>query len=184
MQTQQIPVKFAVPTRDQVSDANKAVFDQISKAFGDVPNLYAVLAWNETALPDFLRLQNRVSTLDSKEREIINLVVTEGNNCDYTRRAHSMLAKTHGFTDDQILAIRKVDITFNDRYRALSRFVHETATSGGSPTQGSVDALFEAGYNLANFIDIIIVIGDQTIANYLYNIIRIPVDFPEVRTIR
>jgi AhpD family alkylhydroperoxidase len=183
MQTQQIPVKFTVPTRDQVSDANKTVFDQISKAFGNVPNLYAVLAWNETALVDFLQLQNRVSTLDSQEREVINLVVTEINDCDYTRRAHSMLAKSHGFTDDQVLSIRKVDITFNDRYRALSRFVHETATSGGNPTQESVDALFEAGYDLANFIDIIIVVGDQITANYLYNITRIPVDFPEVPTI-
>ncbi len=44
-------------------------------------------------------------------REIINLVVTEVNDCDYTRRAHSMLAKSHGFTDEQVLAIRKVDIT-------------------------------------------------------------------------
>jgi AhpD family alkylhydroperoxidase len=183
MQTQQHPPRFAVPTRNQVSEANKATFDQIKQAFGTVPNLYAILAWNETALPDFLQLQNRQSTLTPQEREIINLVVTEVNDCDYTRRAHSMLAKNHGFTDAQVLAIRKVDVSFDDRYLALSRFVHQTASNGGRPTQESVDALFEAGYDLANFIDIIITIGDQTTANYLYNITRIPVDFPEVPTI-
>jgi AhpD family alkylhydroperoxidase len=184
MSTQQFPVIFAVPTRDQVSDTNKAVFDQLTQAFGTVPNLYAILAWNESALPDFLHLQNRKSTLTPREREIINLVVTEVNDCDYTRRAHTALAKSQGFTDDQILAIRKVEVTFDDRYRALSRFVHETAACGGRSSQDLIDDLFQAGYDLAGFIDIIITIGDQTTANYLYNSTRIPIDFPEVPAIR
>ena len=39
-----------VPTRDQVSPANQALFDQLKKGLGMVPNLYATLALSLPAL--------------------------------------------------------------------------------------------------------------------------------------
>ena len=50
--------QFAVPTRDEVSENNQAIFDNLNKALGFVPNLYAYYAKNETALGDYLFLQN------------------------------------------------------------------------------------------------------------------------------
>jgi len=67
---------FNVPTREQVSENNQAIFDQLKKGVGFVPNLYATYAYNDTALGDYLALQNRKSTLKAKEREVINLVVS------------------------------------------------------------------------------------------------------------
>lgn len=66
--------KFTVPTRGEVSENNQAIFDNLQKGLGFVPNLYAYYAKNETALGDYLALQNRKSTLKVKEREVINLV--------------------------------------------------------------------------------------------------------------
>lgn len=43
-------VTFEVPTREQVSPNNQAIFDHMQSAFGMVPNLYATFALNETAL--------------------------------------------------------------------------------------------------------------------------------------
>jgi len=65
--------KFQVPTRDEVSENNQAIFDNLQKGLGFVPNLYAYYAKSETALADYLALQNRKSTLKAKEREVINL---------------------------------------------------------------------------------------------------------------
>jgi len=45
-------VTFEVPTRDQVSENNQAIFDHMKSAFGLVPDLYATFALNETALQD------------------------------------------------------------------------------------------------------------------------------------
>ena len=42
------------------------------------------------------------------------------------------------------------------------------------------DEFFEAGYTKANFVDVMIVIGDKITSNYLHNITQIPVDWPEV----
>ena len=173
-------VTFKVPTRDQVSPNNQKIFDQTQKAFGRVPNLFATFALNETALADYLALQNRKSTLSAKEREIINLVVSQVNDCKYCVPAHTAVGKMHGFTDDQILEIRRAQISFDGKYDALAKFVKETAINRGRPSENAADALFEAGYTKANVVDIMMIIGDKIISNYLHNFTQIPVDWPEV----
>jgi uncharacterized peroxidase-related enzyme len=173
-------VTFEVPTRDQVSANNQAIFDHMQGTFGMVPNLYATFALNETALADYLALQNRKSTLSAKEREIINLVVSQVNECNYCVPAHTAVSKMYGFTDEQILEIRRAQVSFNSKYDALSKFVKETAINRGRPSENASDALFEAGYSKANLIDIMMIIGDKIISNYLHNFTQIPVDWPAV----
>ena len=173
-------VTFEVPKRDQVSESNQAIFDHMQKAFGMVPNLYATFALNETALADYLALQNRKSTLSAKEREIINLVVSQVNECKYCTAAHTAVAMMNGFTDEQVLEIRRAQITFNDKFAALAKFVKETTINKGRPSEVAYDEFFEAGYTKANFVDVMIVIGDKITSNYLHNITQIPVDWPAV----
>jgi uncharacterized peroxidase-related enzyme len=173
-------VTFKVPTREHVSPDNQKIFDHMQKTLGRVPNLYATFALNETALADYLALQNRKSTLSAKEREIINLVVSQVNDCNYCVPAHTAVGKMHGFTDDQILEIRRAEISFNDKYDALAKFVKETTVNRGRPSENAADAIFEAGYTKANVVDIMVIIGDKIIRNYLHNFTQIPVDWPEV----
>ena len=173
-------VTFEVPTRDQVSPGNQAIFDHMQSAYGMVPNLYATFALNETALADYLAFQNRKTTLSAKEREIINLVVSQLNDCKYCVPAHTAVGKMHGFTDKQILEIRRAQISFDSKFDALAKFVCETAINKGRPSEKTADALFEAGYTKANVVDIMMIIGDKIISNYLHNFTQIPVDWPEV----
>jgi uncharacterized peroxidase-related enzyme len=180
MTTEKTTVTFKVPTRTEVSAPNQAIFDHMQTAFGMVPNLYATFALNETALGDYLALQNRKSTLSAREREIINLVVSQINDCRYCVPAHTAVAKMNGFTDGQVLEIRRAQVSFDKKYDALAKFVKETTLNRGRASQNTIDAFFEAGYNKANLIDVMIVIGDKTISNYLHNITQIPVDWPEV----
>lgn len=174
---------FSVPTREEVSEKNKGIFDHMQSAFGKVPNLYATFALNETALADYLALQNRKSTLSVKEREVINLVVSQVNDCKYCVPAHTAVAKMYGFTDEQVLAIRRADYFFDSKLDALAKFVRETAFNRGRPSEKALNAFFDEGYNNANLVDVMMVIGDKIISNYLHNITQIPVDWPEVSKI-
>lgn len=169
---------FSVPTRANVSANNQAIFDNLQKGLGFVPNLYATFAYSETALGDYLTLQNRKSSLKAKEREIINLVVSQVNGCIYCQSAHTALGKMNGFTEDQILEIRSGKASFNEKFDALAKFVKETTINRGKPSHTTVDALFAAGYDKANLVDILIVIGDKIISNYFHGITQIPIDFP------
>jgi uncharacterized peroxidase-related enzyme len=172
---------FTVPTRSEVSPANQAIFDSLQKGLGFVPNLYATFALNETALNDYLAFQNRKSTLRAKERELINLVVSEVNDCLYCLSAHTVLGKMNGFSDEQILEIRSGEVSFDAKLDALAKFVRDTTIQRGKPAPESVEQLFAAGYTQANVIDILIVIGDKIVSNFLHGVTQIPIDFPVAR---
>lgn len=171
--------QFQVPTRNDVSANNQNLFDGLQKSLGFVPNLYATFALNETALSDYLTLQNRKSTLKAKEREVINLAVSQVNECLYCLSAHTALGKMNGFSDAQILEIRTGKASFDPKLDALARFAREITLHRGNPDPAVTDNLLAAGYTQANLIDILIVIGDKIISNFLFGVTKIPVDFPE-----
>ena len=61
---------------------------------------------------------------------------------------------------------------------ALPRFSTADAVNFAKATEESKEAFFAAGYNEANMIDVIIVVGDKIISNYLHNLTEFEIDFP------
>ncbi|ESQ82024.1 hypothetical protein AEAC466_19085 [Asticcacaulis sp. AC466] len=169
---------FTVPTRDAVSPANQAIFDQLQKSLTFVPNLFATFALSETALGTYLTLQNAKSSLSGKAREVVNLVVSQVNDCEYCLAAHTMLGKMAGFSDAQILEIRQGRVSFDAKLDALALFVRETALKRGHTDAATTQAFLDAGWSQGNLVDVVMAIGDKTISNYLHAVTQIPVDFP------
>jgi uncharacterized peroxidase-related enzyme len=169
---------FSVPTRDDVTPDNQAIFDNLKKALGFLPNLYATFAYSPTALGTYLALQNAKSSLKPKEREVINLVVSQVNDCEYCLAAHTALGKMLGFTDAQILEIRRGRASFDPKLDRLIRFVREIAEKRGHVSAATTDAFLAAGWSQTNLVDAIMVVGDKSISNYLHSTTKIPVDFP------
>ncbi|MEM9340491.1 MAG: carboxymuconolactone decarboxylase family protein [Bacteroidota bacterium] len=169
---------FNVPTREEVSENNQAIFDQLEKGVGFVPNLYATYAYNETALGDYLTLSNRKTTLSNKEKEVVNLVVSQVNECIYCLSAHTAIGKMNGFSDEEILEIRTGQASFDTKLDALAKFVKNSVVNRSKPDQEVTENLLAAGYTKANLVDIVIAIGDKTISNFLHGATQIPVDFP------
>lgn len=171
---------FTIPTREQVSPANQAIFDNLTKMVGHVPNLYAVFANSETALGNYLTFANGKTSLRAKEKEVVNLVTSQVNNCVYCLSAHTALGKLQGFTDEQIIEIRKAEITFDAKLDALAKAVKSLAENKGHATAEALANFYAAGYTEGNLVDVILVIGDKTITNYLHAATDIPVDWPAV----
>lgn len=170
--------KFTVPVRGEVSDNNQAIFDNLQKGLGFVPNLYAYFAKNETALADYLAFQNRKSTLNSKEKEIVNLVTSQINGCRYCQSAHTVLGKMNGFSDEQILEIRKGTASFDEKLNALANFTASVVENRGKATKETLQNFLNAGYSEANLIDVVIAVGDKIVSNYTHNLTNIEIDFP------
>lgn len=170
--------KFNVPSRGEVSASNQTIFDNLEKGLGFVPNLYAYYAKNDTALADYLALQNRKSTLTAKEREIVNLVVSEYNGCRYCQSAHTLIGKMNGLSEDQVLEVRGGTAAFNEKLNALAVFTLSTISNRGRATEEAKTLFFEAGYTEVNMIDVVIVIGDKVISNFIHNLAGFEIDFP------
>ncbi|WP_298146568.1 carboxymuconolactone decarboxylase family protein [Flavobacterium sp.] len=169
---------FSVPQREEVSTVNQGIFDNLHKMIGFVPNLYAFYAHNETALSDYLALQNRKSTLTGKQREVINLVTSQINGCRYCQSAHSVFGKYAGLSEEQILEVRGGSASFDPKLDALVRFTAEVVSNRGKVSEDAKELFFQAGYSVANLIDVVIVVGDKIISNYLHNLTGIEIDWP------
>jgi alkylhydroperoxidase AhpD family core domain len=167
-----------VPTRNDVSPTNQALFDILHKRLSFVPNLYATLAHSENALGNYIALQNAKSSITGKARETVNLVVSQVNDCEYCLAAHTVASKMSGLTDAQILEVRGGTAHFDPKLDALARLVKAVATQRGKVDSLLVEAFFDAGWTKENLVDTMVTIGDKIITNYLHAVTRVAVDFP------
>lgn len=168
---------FTVPTRDQVAPSNQEIFDKLNKALGFVPNLYAAIAYSENGLARYLDYQNAKTTLSNKEKEAVNLIVSEINNCLYCKSAHTVIGKMNGFTDEQLVNIRKGKAE-NPKLNALVKLAASITKNRGRADAALVDEFFAQGYRNENLVDLILQVSDKTAMNYLHNLTQIPIDFP------
>jgi AhpD family alkylhydroperoxidase len=123
----------------------------------------------ETALGTYLALQNAKSSIKGKAREVINLVVSQVNGCDYCQAAHTMLGKMDGFDDVQILKMRRGHTNFDLKLHVLTWFTKSVIEQRGHVVPATVEDFLDAGWTKENLIDTLIVIGDKTISDYLGN---------------
>ncbi|SHG55311.1 carboxymuconolactone decarboxylase family protein [Flagellimonas flava] len=172
---------FNVPKREEVSSGNQAIFDNLEKMLGFVPNLYATYAYSENALGNYLNFSNAKTSLKAKEKEVVNLAVSEVNGCTYCLSAHTAIGKMNGFTDEQILELRAGGASFDNKLDALAKLAKNITENRGATSQSVLDNFFAAGWTKENLIDTIVLVGDKTISNYINNTTEIPVDFPVVQ---
>lgn len=169
---------ISVPTREQVSASNQAIFDTLQAKFHMVPNLYATFALSETGLATYLAFQGAKSSITGKAREVVNLVVSQVNDCAYCLAAHTVVGRMVGFSDAQVMEIRHGRAGFDAKLDALARLVRSIAGRRGHADAALVEAFLAAGWTQENLVDVIMAVGDKIISNYLHSTTRIPVDFP------
>ena len=170
--------QFPVPTAGAVSDANRAIFEQLEAKLGFVPNLYATLAHSDDALGSYLTLQGANSSLSPTAKELVNLVVSHVNECEYCLAAHTGVSKMIGLDDAFVLAARAGAPSGNAKLDALAAFARETVERRGKASAETVEAAFAAGRSRAEIVDSIVLIGEKTVTSNLHGVIGVAVDFP------
>jgi len=168
---------FNVPTRDQVSPASQTAFENLNKAIGMVPNLYAAIGYSEHGLSRYLAFQAGKTSLNNKEKEAVNLVVSEVNDCRYCQSAHTVLGKMNGFTEADVLDLRSGSSN-NPKLNALVGLAKEITEKKGRISDVTLEAFYASGYNDGNLVDVILLISDKIAMNYLHNLTNVAIDFP------
>ena len=169
-----------VPTAEMVSPQNQEIFKNLTSALGFVPNLYATMAHSDNALGNFLTYANAATSFSKKEKEVIDLAVSNVNNCSYCQAAHTAMAKMNGFTDEQALELRAGKASWDTKLNTLGKISRSISENRGNVTQEMKAEFFTAGYNEENLIDLVVAVGIITTTNILHNVTGVEVDFPAV----
>jgi len=168
-----------VPTLESVSQNNRAILENLKSKLGFVPNLYATFAHSENGLSNVLAVGNLKTSLSTKEKEVIFLAVSQVNQCEYCIAAHTVIGKANGFTENQIIEFRQGKSSHNKKLDALARLSTNLAENRGSASPEVLENFFAQGYTEGSLVDVVIIVGEKTMANYLHSATQVPIDFPE-----
>ncbi|GAA3774629.1 carboxymuconolactone decarboxylase family protein [Flavobacterium ginsengiterrae] len=174
-----------VPAKDQLNTVSQSILETVQSKMGKIPNLYATIGYSSSALKAMLDTEASLSTdssFSAKEREAINLIVSQVNNCDYCLAAHTMIAKMRGYSEEDTIAIRKAQ--YHDaKLNAVILLAQSIASNKGTANPYDLERFFEAGYDEKALIEVTALIALRSFTNYVFANTKIPVDFPEAQTI-
>ena len=176
-------VNFNVPRREDVSANNQELFDNLKKGLGMVPNLYAVMALSDTALGNYIAFQNAKTTFSNKEKQAVNLVVSQVNECLYCQSAHTLLGTMNGLTEEQTIEIRKGGAAFDLKLNALVSLAKEITGKKGFISEVTLNGFFNAGYTEGQMVELVMLVAEKSAMNYLHAITKVEIDFPVAKSI-
>jgi uncharacterized peroxidase-related enzyme len=171
---------FLMPNEQEVSEKNKRIFEELKGMFGKVPNIFVAFASSENGLENYFNYLTQKNSLTDREREVVNLVVSQVNRCPYCLSFHSAVAERIGFSSEQILDIRANDIQFDKKLKAIAALAHNIALTKGHIAGAILLDFYEAGYDQGHLVDVVLAVGNITTLNLLYAITNVPIDFSRV----
>ena len=110
---------------DRLSDEAREILGEIEKGMGRIPNLFRTYAHHPPLLrANWQKLKSVMmeGALPRKAKEVIALLVSQDNGCEYCIKAHSGALQSLGVGDDELAAIRaeRLDETdLDDKAKAL-----------------------------------------------------------------
>ncbi|PLR37859.1 alkylhydroperoxidase [Chimaeribacter californicus] len=178
--------RLPAPTAEEATGKTAEVFGNIKNVMGRVPNAYLAIG---SHAPDILAqtLQLNValarSSLNAREREAINLIVSEESGCDYCLAAHTPLARKAGYSEAQTLQLRQGYFEENTKIDALVKFVQILVTTRGTVAPGYVNAFRSAGFTDQQVVETIGVVTAILFTNMFNRVNDTDVDFPAVNAL-
>jgi len=173
-----------VPAYDEVAPETIAVFDQLKKVMGKIPNLYATIGYSGNALTSYMAFVQAQAkgTFHGKEREAVYLIVSQLNGCEYCLASHTQSALKNHWTEQETLELRAGTLP-EPRWKVIYDIIKSVIENKGDVSNELVQSFFSFGYNEAALMDLMVLINVMSFTNYVYRLTRIPVDFPTAKEI-
>jgi uncharacterized peroxidase-related enzyme len=165
---------------DAATGEAKEIIDSTKAQLGFVPNMYRTMANSEGYLSTYIhgyKAFRESSGFTPQEQELIFLVISRGNGCDYCIAAHSMIAdKVAKFKPELLAAIRAGQALADEKLQALSVFTSRVFESRGLISKAEAAAFLEAGYSETQILEVILAISVKTLSNYSNHIFHTDLD--------
>lgn len=175
--------RIATPVSIETSPAaSRPLLEAVNKQLGLVPNMFRIIGNSPAALEGFLGLSGSLGkgTLDVKTRNRIALAVAEGNGCSYCLAAHTYLGKNLAKLSDDEIAANRNGTSMDAKADAALRLATIIVRERGHVSASDLQAVKDAGYTDAQVIEIVLHVALNTLTNYVNEVVKTDIDFPEV----
>ncbi len=169
---------FTLHTVETAPEGSRQTLRTVESAYGFIPNLMGILAESPTALGAYANLSQLLegSSLSPAEQQVVLLTVSFENSCDYCMAAHSAIASMQQVPGNVIQALRNGSPIPDARLEALAATTRDLVRERGWPEPSTLSAFFDAGFNRAQLLEVIVGIAMKTISNYANHLAGTPLD--------
>lgn len=163
-------------------ESAKPILDAAKTRMGMIPNMYARMANLPGLLATYAQGYEAFrgqGGFTPAEQEVVLLVISRENACEYCVGAHSMIADRMSKAPPQALdALRAGKPIANHRLAALAAFTKAMLDTRGNPTPEHARAFLAAGFTEQQILAVILAIAVKTISNYSNHLFHTPLDAP------
>ncbi len=171
---------FTLHDTNSAPEKSKPLLENSQKAFGMIPGLHAVMADAPTVLDGYQKLHQLVldSSFDNDETTVVWQTINVEHACHYCVPAHTGIAKSMKVSDDIINALRDETPLPSDKLEALRTFTLAVVRKRGEVSSEDLNAFYEAGYQRSHVLEVILVLSQKVMSNYINHVAETPVDEP------
>ena len=174
--------RISIPTAEQTPTASIPLLDAVNKQLGVVPNMMKLIGNSPAALEGYLNLNGALSkgTIGVKTSERIALAIAEYNGCSYCLSAHTYLGENVAKLDAAEMKTNRNGSSSDTKANAAISFATSVARTRGKVSDADIQAVKAAGFNNAEIIEIVLHVALNTLTNYVNEVAKTVIDFPEV----
>lgn len=154
------------------------IFSGVQEKFGFVPNVIKEVGNSIVALETYMAAGAALeySTLTPVEVNAVQLTVSAKNECHYCTRAHTALGKMLETSPDDLAAIRQGELPAGERMANLVSTARLLMDKKGFLNGQDLENVSDKSISRAELYDIIAIIAQKTISNYVNHIANTRVD--------
>ena len=170
---------FQAHTLETAPEGSRPTLEAVRKAFGGIPNLFAVFAESPALVGAYLSLGELFDTasgFDATERQVVLLSTSFENECNYCMAAHSAISKMQQVPDDVVQSLRNGEPIGDPKLEALRTFTLAVVRERGHVDPAAVQDFLDAGYTNRAVLDVILGVGIKTLSNYTNHLAETELD--------
>ncbi len=163
-------------------EKSKNTLKAVEAMLGSVPNMFRLISNSPNSLEGYVSLNTALTKgkLNGKTRERIALAVAEVNQCGYCLAAHTYLGKNVAkLSLDEILSARAGKSSDLKADNAI-KFAVKLTKNRGKVDDSDISSLREVGHSDEEIIEIVANVALNILTNYMNEVFKTEIDFPEV----
>ena len=171
--------EFTLHTQESAPDAAKPLLENSMKSFGMIPNLHAVMAEAPPFLEGYQTLHNlaQQTSFNAEELTVVWQTINVEHNCHYCVPAHTGIAHSMKVSGEITDALRN-ETPLPAKLEALRTVTLAIVRERGVVGDDVLNAFFAAGYEQKNVLEVLLVLSQKVMSNYVNHIAKTPVDAP------
>jgi alkylhydroperoxidase family enzyme len=169
-----------IHTIETAPEGSKPMLETIQEKSGMIANLQGVMAEAPGLLEGYMKLHQLAleSSFNDEEVTVVWQTFNVEHECHYCVPAHTMIANMMKIDPAITEALRNSDAMPTEKLQVL----HETALSmsrnRGQLTDAEIQKFFAAGYESRQLLEIVLILSQKVMSNYVNHLAETPVDAP------